>query len=292
MSNYDLFHRDFSLNLGGVRIASRLFDETRRELGLSADDVTDVMRVVFSVTKTTKKEPNKADITVSNLREEHRILLQERSQEVVLEAGYIENTSVIFRGELSHGQNVYDGTTWATYLQTADGEKQLQSSRINKSLSGNVSAGDALQELASALGLKPGNIREAISRGSVRDVFKGFSNGIVLSGKTEQQLHKLAKSMGLSISIQDGQLMMTEPNQFIGDRAILLKPGTGLIGSPQPGENGYINIRCNLQPKLQPLYRVKVESELVNGFFRIEKAVFKGDTWGNDWYVDLECKPL
>ena len=295
MSDYALFQRDFSINIGGLRIASRLFDETRQELGLAVNEITDVLRVQFRVVKTTKKEPNKADITIHNLKEDNRVQLQEKVQEVILEAGYIENTSVIFKGQLSHGENVYNGNTWITSLQSADGEKQMQRSRINLSLKGNVSPGDALKKLADAMGLKPGNLKEAISKGSLRDGFKGFSNGLVMSGKTEQQMHKLARTMGLTFSIQDGQLMLVGKRQFLGDQAILLSPTTGMIGSPQAGEDGYITVRSYLQPLLQPFYRVKVESDVVDGFFRIEKSTFVGDSWGADsgsWYVDLECKPL
>lgn len=295
MSNYDLFHRDFSINIGGIRIASRLFDETRQELGLAINEITDVLRVSFRIVKTTKKEPNKADISIYNLKEDNRVQLQSKEQEVILEAGYIENTSVIFKGQLSHGENVYNANTWVTSLQSADGQKQMQRSRINLSLKGNVSPGDALKKLAGAMGLKPGNLKDAIAKGSLREGFKGFQNGLVMSGKTEQQLHKLARSMGLTFSVQDGQLMLVGPRQFLGDQAILLSSATGMLGSPQAGEDGYITVRSYLQPLLQPFYRVKVESRTVNGFFRIEKSTFVGDSWGagsGSWYVDLECKPL
>jgi len=31
---------------------------------------------------------------------------------------------------------------------------------------------------------------------------------------------------------------------------------------------------------------------MMNGFFRVEKVVHSGDTWGSDWYSELEAKPI
>ena len=47
-----------------------------------------------------------------------------------------------------------------------------------------------------------------------------------------------------------------------------------------------------MQADLEPGNRLQIQTEEVNGIFRSEKATYTGDTWGGDWYVDVECKPL
>ncbi len=287
---FNLFNRSLTINAGGLRIASRLLDETRQRLGLRDEEGSSILKVTFSVTRTIQKEPNKATVSIYNLRKDNRIALQEKKLATIIEAGYVDNTSQIFSGELEFGENKQDGRNWITTLQAGDGVRKYKESRINTSFKGPAKVTDVLQAAAKALGVDLGNLGDVA--GSLRGALTEFTNGMVLSGKAEKQLDKVAKSMGLRWSIQDGKLQFLGPDQFVGTIATRLAPGTGLIGSPEPGEDGVIRVRSLLQPNLLPGQRVQVQSAEVDGFFRIEKVIFSGDTWGNDWFADMECKPL
>jgi len=287
-----LFNRDVVINVGGLRIASRLLDSSRQQLGLKENEVSTILRVVFKVTRTLKKEPNKAEVRIYNLKKDNRIALQERNQPTIIEAGYIDNVSQIFNGDLEFGRNERDGRNWITTLQAADGSRKYKTARVSLSLKGPAAVGDVLQAAADALGINPGNLSEAISNGSARGALTEFTNGIVLSGKAEQQLDKVAKSMGLKWSIQDGQLQFLRPGQYVGTQAALLTPSTGLVGSPEPGDKGFVEARCLMQPNLAPGSRVQIQSAEVDGFYLVTKSVYTGDTHGGDWYVDIEGKPL
>ena len=281
-----------TVNVGGLRIASRLLAETRSQLGLADDKRSNLLKVVFRITKTVKKEPNECELQIYNLRPENRVALQKRKQETIIEAGYLDNTSILFQGTLEYSTSVQDGQDWITTLQAADGTDKLKTKRINKSLKGPAKATVVLREAAKALGLKPGNLKKAIAKGSVRGNLVEFTNGIVLSGKADKVLDSVARSMGYFYSIQDGQLVLLSKADFLGTEARLLTPQTGLIGSPEPGEDGFVNARSLIQPDLLPGHRVEIRSSSAEGFYRIERVSFIGDTWGPDWYADLECRPL
>lgn len=287
-----LYDRDLVLNVGGLRIASRLLDSTRNDLGLDEGSVANILKVTFGVTKTVKKEPNKCELSIYNLTKENRIALQSRRQECILEAGYVDNTSILFQGQLEYSTSHKNGRDWITTLQTSDGTEKTKSSRINKSFKGPAKARDVLKAAANALGLKPGNLASAIKKGSLRGNLSEFSNGIVLSGKADKVLDSIARSMGYFYSIQDGQLILIGKDDFLGTEATLLTPQTGLVGSPEPGDDGFVNVRAMIQPNLLPAHRIRVESAEVSGFYRIERVDFTGDTWGEDWYADMECRPL
>lgn len=287
-----LFNRDLVINVGGLRIASRLLDETRNQLGIRQNDITPILKVTFKITKTLKKEPNKASVVLFNLKAENRAALQGSKLPTVIEAGYTDNISQIFSGNLEFAENKKDGRTWITTLQAGDGSKEYKAARINTSLAGPVKVGDMLKTAALGLGINPGNLQSAIERGSLRDGLKELTNGIVMSGKAEKSVDTVAKSMGLGWSIQDGALLFLGPNDLIGDQATVLSSTTGLVGSPEPGDKGIVKARSLLQPNLLPGHPIEINSLEVNGFFRIEKSLFTGDTRGGDWYVDMECKPL
>lgn len=287
-----LFDRDVIVNVGGLRIASRLLDETRQELGLTGDTRSNILKVVFKITKTVKKEPNKCELLLYNLKKDNRIALQQRKQETIIEAGFVDNRSILFQGTLEYSSSNLERTDWITTLQASDGTDKIKSKRINKSLSGPVKAGDVLRVAAEALGLKPGNLRKAIASGSVRGSLSEFTNGIVLSGKADKVLDSVAKSMGYFYSIQDGQLLLLRKGDFLGTTAVVISSETGMVGAPEPGEDGFVNVRTMIQPNLGPAHRVEIRSEEVRGFYRIERVDYSGDTTGQDWYADLECRPL
>ena len=287
-----LFRRDVALNIGGLRIASRLTDETRAQLGYSEEDQSNILKVSFNITKTIKKEPNKCDLQIYNLKKDNRIALQKRQVETIVEAGYVDNTSVLFQGALEYSASVQDGSDWVTSLQAFDGSDKTKKKRVNKSLKGPAKARDVLNAAAKALGLKTGNLKSAIGRGSVRGNLSEFSNGIVLSGRADRVLDSVARSMGYFYSIQDGHLILLTQKDFLGTDAILISPDTGMVGSPEPGEDGFVTVRTMIQPNLLPAHRVKIVAGEIEGFYRIERVDFTGDTWGPDWYADLECRPL
>ena len=278
-----LFGREVVLNVAGTRIASRT---------LQQNEVKTVLRVGFSVVRDLKKNPNTVDVTIYNLRKDTRTRLQTKNLPTRLEAGYIDNVSQIFSGDLQYGNSLRNGPDWITTLQSGDGNRQYKSARINTSFKGPISPGQVLRRVGQALGLNLGNLTEKADKGSLRASLKQFGD-IVLSGKAEQELTKITKSMGYSWSIQDGQLQLLEPNETIKTAdPVLLTNGTGLVGSPEAGEDGVVSARSLLQPDLLPGRRVRIQSREIDGFFRVEKVTFSGDTWARDWYSDIEAKPL
>jgi hypothetical protein len=264
-----LYDRDVLLNAGGVQIASRTPSGSSR----------DVLRFTFKVQRSLSKEPNTAEISIWNLNAQTRALLQELNLHTVLEAGYVGSRAVIFSGELEYGSPGRDGTDWISTLQSADGGQQISQARVNLSFGGGTGVGTVLLRLAEELGLGLGNVAEKAREGSLRGAVTEYLQGIALNG-------------GLGLSVQDGQVQLLAPLETLRGDAALLTQRTGLVGSPEAGEKGRIKARCLLQPDLIPGRRVRIESDQVTGFFKVTRSTFVGDTWGQDWYSDIEGKPL
>ncbi len=281
-----LFNRDLVLNAGGLEIRTR---------DPQSPDARPTLRVVFQVVRSRTKDPNTADLSIYNLKKSNRVALQEKEINTVLRAGYVDNISQIFGGQLQRGSSVRDGSDWITSIQSGDSTKAFKSSRISRSFSGPVNVEDVLEIVANELGVGLGNLKDKIAEGGVRAILSEFSNGFVAVGKTEKVLHRITKAMGYTFSIQDGQLQLLSPGETINPNpkeAILLSSSTGLIGSPEPGEKGIVKARSLMQPETLPGRKVKIESEEIDAFFRIDKVVFSGDTWASDWYSDLEMSPV
>lgn len=277
-----LFDRSVKCNIGGLVIESPM----------EGEESSAALRVSFKIPRSLRRDPNTSTLSIYNLSKDSRAQLQEKDLETTIEAGYVDAISQIFGGEMQLATSINDGVDWVTTIQSDDGGKQYQTARINESIKGPAKVGDVLKKVAEAMGLGEGNFLDKAGKGSVRGSLSEWTSGMVLSGRAEQQLDKIVRSMGYSWSIQDGQLQLLELEETIGDQVNTLRPGTGLIGSPEAGENGIVKARSLIQPDLQPGKKVEIVSSEVDGFFRIEKTVYTGDTRGSDWYADIEAKPL
>ena len=287
-----LFDREVVVNIGGRRIASRSAATGERK---------PILRVQFKIERNLQKEPNSADISIFNLSKESRAAVQEKGRPAEIEAGYFGNTSLIFKGDLDYGSTVRTGPDWVTTFQATDGGKQYRAARINTSFDAGSATKDILRTVADSLGLGLGNISEELGKNLPRITATQYVKGLVLSGQASLAFEKIAKRAGFEWSIQDGQIQLTRPGKALDpNAAIVLNQGTGLIGSPEQGEKGLIKLRSLLQPELLPGKRIQVQAGArnaagvpeIDAFFRIEKSLFLGDTWGSDWYSDLEAKPI
>ncbi len=250
------------------------------------------LRIDFQVRKTIKKEPNTARISVWNLAEETRKSIQKDRVRVTLQAGYVDNISLLFAGDLRIITSRRAGPDWITNIESGDGETALQV-RIAKSFT-SATFKTLLEESAKKLGVGIGNAAELAAQGKFQDALTSLSNGVVLNDRVVNVIDRLASSAQLEWSVQDGQLQFLKLGEALGRSAVLLTPDTGLVGSPELGEDGSITARSLLQPTIFPGVPVQVQSRQIDAFFRCESAEYVGDTRGSggDWYTEFEGKPI
>lgn len=280
-----LFNRDFAVTIGTKRIAARAEGDKEK--------VKPTLRVAFKVEKSTNRDPNKARVAIWNLSPDNRATLQsEERVPVIIKAGYVDEIGQIFIGDLEFAASERQGPDWVTEFESGDGSRQYRSARINESRAAGTLLQDVLKLSSEALGLGLGNALEKIQSGDFKGGLQEFTTGVTLDGKASDILDKYMTAAGFEWSIQDGQLQVLRPNETTPELVPQLTFGAGLIGSPELGEAGKVRARSLLRSRLAPGSKVEIISTEVDGFFKIEKVIHAGDTWGNDWYSDLEAIPL
>jgi hypothetical protein len=299
----DLFNRDFSMLLGGVPLPIQSTDLAQ------SDKIQPALKVEFSIEKNSNKDPNIAEVIVYNFNPINRSTLQQGSKlvetlrqatppklydwPIVIEAGYVGFKELLFTGNITFANSRKEKTTWVTDIEAGDGEKQYRKSRINKSFGPGTNILTAATQTAALMGVGPGNLATKLGPGIFRKGYGVFAQGVTLSGRASNALDKMLSSAGFTWSIQDGQLLILAPNETTVEEVVVISNKLGnLIGSPEKGDEGSITIRSLLQGKLKPGRRLLLESNMITGFFKIEKVIHFGDTWGNDWYTEVEAKPL
>jgi hypothetical protein len=251
-----------------------------------------LLKIRFDITKTNNREANSGQLEIWNLKESSRTLLQPEGQEIIIKAGYVDSLAQIFRCDSQRTVNIKESVEWRTVLELGDGTKELKQKRINKSFRAPQSPGAVLKEAAKELGLDIGNLEEQIRTGGARSILKEFVSGVTLSGKASDVLDEIASSLGLNYSVQDKKLQVLPSRGTLNNPTIKLSVETGMIGSPQIGEEGTVAAASLLDPRMVPGQKVEVDSLVVSGEFVVQEVRHVADTWGHEWTTELELDPL
>lgn len=257
-------------------------------------EITD-LRVQFKVEKNLRKEPNTAEVKITNLSPRSRVNFQQLGVAFVLQAGYETTLSTVFVGDVRIANSAQEGPDWITTLQAGDGERAYAHPRVNDSFRAGTDKIAVVKKIAGAFGLDVGNLDKQISKylGGQR-----HETGYVARGRASSELDRALRAAGLDYSIQDGKLQVLKPGEATTELAVEVTPESGLIGSPQmcsptkKGKKATIKFRSLLQPSVKPGGRVVVGSAAYRGTVLVEQVTHAGDTRGQDWYSDVEGTPV
>lgn len=251
------------------------------------------LRMAFSIEKTDRPEPNTCEVQIFNLSDKSRALVEEKGLRCVITAGYPSTEAQIFSGDVLYASHIKADRDWSTKLQLRDGGRAYTFARVSQSFQPQTSFGDVVKATVGQLGLDQGN---------TVDKLKAFANlafdkGFTMHGQASRELTRLLDSQNMGWSIQDGRVEILGAAEALVTQVPLISPDTGLIGSPAmgtPAEKGkpaMLKVKSLLQPSLRPGGKFELKSSLRSGVFRIRKLVQVGDTFGGDWYSDIEATP-
>ena len=287
------FLRDFRLTVGrnpiteqtSLLIAARPEGDTLQ--------VRPTLRVQFEAEATGERFTNSCSLSIYNLGRNHRAFVERPRVLCILEAGYVGHLKRIFTGDLRRTLSVKDNVDWISKIEIADGGKQYSESRVQRSFPAGTFIAQIAIDIAETMGIGIGNLREVLAAGGFRNAGGRVPTGFVASGKSADQLERVLAPLGLKWSLQNGVLEVTNGLQSLRpEKAILFSKETGMIGSPTVGEDGILRAKKLLDGDVRPNRLVEVRSLTINAFYRVARVVYKGDTWGQDWFVQVEGIPV
>ena len=269
----------------------------------------------FRVKRDLKQTPNSCLLSIWNLSKDHRSQLLKRNRPndqtklvgvpVKIEAGYINNTSVIFTGDLSEVSSVLDDTDWKTNLSSEDGGRALREARINQSFGKGMPISQVVTQIINEMKVGVGNaLKEVSNKVLGKSVGETTVHTLTVSGSASKHFDRIMQSAGLTWSIQNGVLQVLGPNGSLEQEAVLISPSTGLIGSPESSIDstvtqgnaaagststhpGVIKMKTLLIPGLVPGRKITLQSAAFNGGYVITEVEYIGQSWSNQWECNL-----
>lgn len=260
------------------KIGLLIAEESGKALDLSG------FRVSFSVEKTANEQPNKATIFVWNLSGTTASqLVSGKMTRIVLQAGYEENASVIFDGNLIAVKKHREGTDTILQIDAGDGDKAYSFAVVQQSIASGYSNADVVKATTAELKAQGtrGEQTEAVNAEA------RYPRGRVLFGSARKFAREVAKTTDCQWSVQDGQVVFCKVKTATkGAEAFVLSSSSGLVGAPSVDKDG-VTALCCMNPRLHIYDPVQIDSEFVKGVFKILTIKHAGDTHGNEWTTEI-----
>lgn len=253
------------------------------------------LRVSFDIEKTNGKTANNAKVLIYNLNEDHKSILKTKeSLSLTLEVGYGGDVDLLFIGDIVRSTTQRKGADFVSTIEVGDSEESLRKATLDKSYIAGIDMKTVIDDAFKSM-----KETGQIIVGSIDAIKEDIAqNGITVSGLASTIVDQLAKKQNVDFSVQDNKTQLLGKNEDTGEEAIVLTPSTGLIGSPRIGLIGKesskqdgIEFKALIQTtRFKPGRLVKITSREVDGFFKILKSKFTGDTHASAWFVNCEAK--
>lgn len=241
------------------------------------------LRVKFDINKIGGTS-NKSKIELYNLSAQSRQTFKV-GYLVQLEAGYNGLTRILFAGNILNSISKRNGADIITSLECGDGEASITFASYDQSYPAGVTLVQILEDLTKALSLNVGSVL------GIPQVT--YNKGFTTHGSVRDALDKLLPPNGLEWNVNNGAVNIIPIDKHNGQSAIVLSKATGMIGVPSKG-NDFTQATSLLNPQLVPGVPVQLISDTssLNGFYKIRRSHFEGDSHEKKWEVSLEMDPI
>lgn len=284
---------------------ARLVIQTRTPLvqrGVRRQQIIDItdLRIAFSFKKSWKPHVGSVGhFTAYNLADGTRANMQTVGVFAQLFAGYGDFLSLVgsMDGRLNHK---HEGTDWISKVEGADGGRARRFAFLGKTYSKGVLVQDVVTDLVQQIG--KGLTTESKRTLDAALAGKRFSGGYAMNGYACPALEDILIGAGLTWSFQDDQILVLardgEDGFVAGQEYFEIGPDSGLVGSPEfaspphPGKPQLLKVKMLLNPVLRVGSRFRLVSQQRKGDFKIWTITHTGDTYGGDWYTEVEGQLL
>ncbi|MGS1116028.1 baseplate hub protein [Castellaniella sp. UC4442_H9] len=262
-------------------------------------DATDgrQFRVVFDIDIEPGGSYSRADIRLFNLAESTKISTHD---DIILNAGYQSSFGAIFTGSVANVFLERNGPDLVTRLTCS-----TANARTRGVVSIPFGAGARLTDVLKAVTKEwPLRLQIDESQFTAKD---SFPTGWTAHGDPVQILEDLARMFDFAWVVDQGDLVVTRPDRERTTGVVDVNEFTGMVGMPtiNRGPSGLgvfvtarvnpfirINSRINLTAKYatysdQSAYLQEFTGK-ANGIFNVLRLMYRGDSFGDDWDVQIE----
>lgn len=239
-----------------------------------------------------------ATFTVNNMSPSARAGIQ-KNQVVILNAGYQDDTGVLFVGQVASYSHKQNGVEWQTKITATAALDQWLNAQVNKSYAENSKAEDIVRDLLNMFGLEIG-VFELVEN-------KVYPRGRVCAGKLKDILIDIVRNDCKSrFLIRMNQVIINNPAAGV-TTGYLLTPETGLLMFSEDADTKETTTdsgksteekekaektwkrKCLLNYRMGAGDLIQIQSKNLTGKFQIISGKHKGTPSGA-WETEIEVR--
>ena len=258
--------------------------------GASVSPDGEVLNIGFTVERSLDLEPSSLNCTVFNLSTTTQEALKDATGWTVsLTAGYKDqDPHVIFKGDIRNVRHRREPPLLATDIEADDGGAASKVT-VNRHFPKGTTVGKVFQYLQEQSTLGAGNQTRITQNILPTGLPDRLENGMTVSGYAMDELGDIAKSRGYTVSSQNNEVVVLQPGEALeGVPSVQIGANTGLIGYPYVDNEGLLVLNHRLLPNVAPGTPLDISAEFVDGTFVVERAVYSGSLWGDDFNIEVE----
>lgn len=247
------------------------------------------LRIRFSVSKTILGAPNISRIEIYNMSRESRARIRTSLTAVRLNVGWANaGLRSLVRGGVLSAVTSKQGPDIVTTLNVMDGYGGQVKGVVARSYKSAAQVSDVVRDIA---GTMPG-----VGLGEVDIAGRLGPRGRAFSGRSADELDKLAHEYGFSWSVQDGVFQAVKDDRSlpgivrVSNQLRNLISAQPILSGPMQIESG-VDIEATLDARTKPGARVQLESGVnpdLNGTYKIHNVDFSGDTHAAQWSMRIQ----
>lgn len=259
------------------------------------------LQVRFQINKSSdnKRGQNNATIEVYNLSPEHINALESEYLYCKFSAGYKDTGPlVVVEGNVVECSTLKKGTDFVTQITMGEGHQDLNGTKLKQMVAPGKTNLEVIEEIRS----KCPNISRGAYTGDQMNKTTMF--GYPLTGTPLQMLQDVCEANRMEFNVSGGVLNISDENGLLTKNQTLapvVSELTGLIDVPfyttaegrklkgDKKKRRGVQFKALLNAQYNPGYIVKIESQFITGFHRINTSRFTGDFRGQPWYVECFC---
>jgi len=250
------------------------------EVIIGADDGSAIsfkdLYIQFEIKKTISSTPNEGLVFIYNLSDTTETLIKERGVRIRVLAGYGGQFALLFDGDIRKVERDKAPPERKTIIKLGGNVFAITDSIANISYSGSIPVKQIITDTISGFGLSYSGL-DSIPNSTLND----FS----FTGRTADLFDEILKPINMQWFEDSGFIKFSAVGASTEEVA-LINASSGLIGSPAVTDTG-IKAVSLLNASIIPGGRVKVESTLVTGIYKVTQLVYRGDNREGDFFTEF-----
>lgn len=256
----------------------------------------------FDISKTSdnKTSTNSARIEITNLNSEAENLVNTDYAYVQLDVGFGDDSDLktIYIGQAVNVVTRKSNADVVTQMVCGTGYTELNHTSLSKVIPENTTVKEAFELIIRDIP----NVDRGVFNGV--NINSKITKGYTTNGTVKEVLDKLSDAYKLEWRINDNTFFANDVGKGDTDKylsAYVVNETTGLIDEPYrtsgDGRKGTadetktkgVQFQMLINPNLTVGNIVKLESQRIEGWFKVDEIRYHGSYRGNDWVQDVLC---